>query len=188
MEITKENYKRIKEDLADMEEYVKDFSDFLPLAVCTVNPLGMITDFNRTAEMLTGYEAIEVMGSQFSSLFLEKEKIAELEKKIKTKNNLTQELTLVSKHKEKIPVNVPISKRTDKKGSYIGYFAALFDITESKAFKEEMEKKVKIRTKELQERIDELERFHDLTVGREIKMLELKKEIKKLKANDQKRR
>ncbi len=49
--------------------------------------------------------------------------------------------------------------------------------------KKHLEEKVKERTGELQERVDELERLHKLIVGREIKMLELKQEIKKL--NDQ---
>lgn len=44
-----------------------------------------------------------------------------------------------------------------------------------------LEERVKERTKELQERLEELERFHKLTVGRELKMVELKEEIKELK-------
>jgi hypothetical protein len=51
-----------------------------------------------------------------------------------------------------------------------------------------LEEKVKERTKELQEktielqkRVAELEEFHRLAVGRELKMIELKEEIKKLK-------
>ncbi len=47
-----------------------------------------------------------------------------------------------------------------------------------------LDEKVKERTKELQERIEELERFHRLTVGRELKMLELKKENEKLRDKD----
>ncbi|MCK4782054.1 HAMP domain-containing protein [Candidatus Parcubacteria bacterium] len=43
-----------------------------------------------------------------------------------------------------------------------------------------LEEQVKTRTKELQNRINELERFHKLTIGREVKMIELKQEIKKL--------
>lgn len=43
-----------------------------------------------------------------------------------------------------------------------------------------LEKRVKERTKELEERIEELEKFHRLTVGRELKMVEMKKEIEKL--------
>jgi len=45
---------------------------------------------------------------------------------------------------------------------------------------EGLDEQVKVRTKELQERINELERFHKLTVGRELKMIELKKEIQRL--------
>ena len=41
--------------------------------------------------------------------------------------------------------------------------------------------KVEERTKELQEKLEELENFQKFAVGREIKMVELKKEIKRLK-------
>lgn len=52
-----------------------------------------------------------------------------------------------------------------------------------------LEEKVKERTEELQERMEELERFQKLAVGRELKMINLKEEIKKLKkGNNQKQR
>jgi len=51
-----------------------------------------------------------------------------------------------------------------------------------------LDEKVKQRTKELQKRVEELERFHSLTVGRELKMIELKKEIKKLQKETEKRK
>ncbi|OGZ33846.1 MAG: hypothetical protein A2Y98_02085 [Candidatus Portnoybacteria bacterium RBG_19FT_COMBO_36_7] len=44
-----------------------------------------------------------------------------------------------------------------------------------------LEEKVANRTKELQEKIEELEKFQNLAVGRELKMMELKKEIEKIK-------
>lgn len=44
-----------------------------------------------------------------------------------------------------------------------------------------LDEKVKARTQELEEKIEELERFHRLTIGRELKMVELKKENQKLK-------
>ncbi len=43
-----------------------------------------------------------------------------------------------------------------------------------------LEGKVDERTKELRNRVSELERFHRLTVGRELKMIALKKELEKL--------
>jgi len=51
-----------------------------------------------------------------------------------------------------------------------------------------LEEKVKERTKELEERIGELEKFHSLTVGRELKMIELKKELERLEKELEKRK
>lgn len=44
----------------------------------------------------------------------------------------------------------------------------------------QLEQKVEERTKEIQTKLEEMERFHDLTVGREMKMIELKKKIEEL--------
>lgn len=46
---------------------------------------------------------------------------------------------------------------------------------------QEQEEVIEARTKELQKKIAELERFQKLTVGRELKMVELKRELKGLK-------
>jgi len=46
---------------------------------------------------------------------------------------------------------------------------------------ESLDEQVKERTKGLQEKLEELEKFHQLTVGRELKIVVLKDEIKKLK-------
>ena len=45
---------------------------------------------------------------------------------------------------------------------------------------ETLEQRVEMRTKELEEKIEELERFQKFSVGRELKMIELKKEIEQL--------
>jgi len=44
-----------------------------------------------------------------------------------------------------------------------------------------LERQVQEKTKELQEKLEELERFNKLAVGRELRMIELKEEIKRLK-------
>jgi len=46
---------------------------------------------------------------------------------------------------------------------------------------QKLEEQIKERTKELQEKLGELEKFNRLAVGREMKMIELKEEITKLK-------
>jgi hypothetical protein len=59
----------------------------------------------------------------------------------------------------------------------LGVFAAARDVTAQKRAEAEIAEQ---RRKEL-ERLAELERFQKLTVGRELKMIELKKEIEQLK-------
>lgn len=51
---------------------------------------------------------------------------------------------------------------------------------ELKELADNLENQVGERTQELQERVNELERFHQLTVGRELKMIELKEKIREL--------
>lgn len=52
---------------------------------------------------------------------------------------------------------------------------------ELQGIKDNLEVIVKERTSELQSKLNELEKFRDLTVGREVKMISLKKEIEELK-------
>lgn len=52
---------------------------------------------------------------------------------------------------------------------------------ELRELNQKLEDRVQKRTQELRKRVNELERFHRLTVGREMKMIELKDKIKELK-------
>lgn len=51
---------------------------------------------------------------------------------------------------------------------------------ELKKLAESLEDKVKQRTTELQEKIEELEKFQKISIGRELKMIEMKNEIEAL--------
>jgi len=179
----KRKFKKTKEDLEKLELYLQDLSAFLPVALCLLSGVGKIFNINDRFEKLTGYQLIDLSGSQVEKIFLEKEKIRNLIEKILNKEEeiiRNEEFFLVSKKGEKIPVAVSISARRDKQGNLIGYFMAINDITEFKKLQENLKKKVKERTKELEERVKELERFRKLTEGRELKMMELKKRIKSL--------
>lgn len=82
-----------------------------------------------------------------------------------------QELNLLAQ-KKKVPVSIYLASRKDREGDIIGYFVGIFDITGFKKLQQTLEEKVKERTKELQERVEELERFHRLVVGRELRMID----------------
>jgi len=174
--------KNLKEDLRDLERYIEEFSTFLPLAVCTANPLGIIININQAFQNLTGYGATEIVGELAINLFSNKKEAETLEKTVfKEKTAVTKELILLTKEKKEIPVSVSASAREDETGNIIGYFLAISDISKFKKLQEGLEEKVKGRTQELQEKIEELERFQRLAVGRELKMVALKEEIEKLK-------
>ena len=174
--------KQTMEDLEDLVSYIQDFNFFLPIAVCSISPNRNIIDINRVFEELTDYKPLEIIGKSVKTLFLEEDKIDKIiNESIKKKTVRSRELTLISKDKKKILVDISVSVREDKKGNSIGYFVSITDITEIKKFQESLEEQVKERTKELQDKIRELEKFQKITVGRELKMIELKKEIERLK-------
>jgi len=56
--------------------------------------------------------------------------------------------------------------RKDAKGNIIGYFLSLTDMWERKQTEEQ-----------LKDKMVELEEFHNLAIGRELKMIELEKEV-----------
>ncbi len=142
---------RLSEDLENLERYVEEFSVFLPLPICMVNPSGIIVDVNQAAVSLLGWGDIEVIGQGLEFLFKNKKKakffLDQVFEKELVKN---YQLVLVNKQKKEIPVNISGSVRKDQEGNVIGCFVAISDITELKKLQEELEEKVAERTKELE--------------------------------------
>lgn len=181
-DLSKKELNWAKENLADLEMYIEDFSSFLPIAVCVVSPIGVIINVNKSFESLSGYKNIETAGTPIINVFSQKKKVEKILNETWEKEIIQgRELILLSKKGKKIPVSVSLSTRKDREGNFIGYFIGIINITELKRLQEEMEEKIKERTKDLQRKIEELEVFQKLVVGRELKMIELKREIEKLK-------
>lgn len=181
---------QLKQDLRDLKKYIEEFLLFLPIPVCSVNPLGVIVDANRAFYEITGYKkGEEIKGETIfraEHLFEDKKKWKELEKRILKKEFIKgEEMAIITEDGKQIPVRLSASFRGDERGALIGYFLAFIDITDIKILRENLEKKVEERTRELQKRVEELEKFHQLTVGRELKMVELKKRIKELEGKKQ---
>jgi PAS domain S-box-containing protein len=158
------------EDLALLESYAQELFSFSPLPICYVSPNGVILEANPAFEKISGYNIYEIIGEPIENFFA-KEKIRELTKETINKGFVkTKEISVFTKEKRKIAVSVFTALRKSKKGEIIGYFVGFFDLSD-----------IKKKEKELQEKIEELEKFHKIAVDRELKMVALKEEIEKLK-------
>jgi PAS domain S-box-containing protein len=177
-----EELNKTREDLDDLIFYLEQITSFLPVAVCIITGVKVFLDVNDSFEKLTGYPSLEIIGKPIDSIFEEKENIKTLINSVEKKGDVeSEELTLLTSKKKKIPVRVSCGQRKDNQQNITGYFLTIVDISESKEFQKKLEETVRERTKQLRRRLNELEIFHNMTVGRELKMIELKKEIKGLK-------
>jgi PAS domain S-box-containing protein len=148
----------------------------------TISPDGKITDVNEASAQATGSSRERLIGTDFSDYFTEPEKAREGYKQVFEKGSVSDyPLTIRHREGKQTDVLYNASVYKDVRGNVLGVFAAARDVTGQKKAEAEVAEQ---RTKEL-ERLAELERFQKLTVGRELKMIELKKEIDELKRSAQ---
>jgi PAS domain S-box-containing protein len=144
----------------------------------TISPQGKITDVNEATMKVTGAGREKLIGADFANYFTEPEKAREGYQQAFAKGFVT-DYPLTIRHIDgrlsHVLYNASVYK--DVIGKVLGVFAAARDVTPLKKAELELADQ---RTREL-ERLAELERFQKLTVGRELKMIELKKEVDDLK-------
>jgi len=171
----------LSQHLENLLSFIENLWQFLPIAVCNISPQGFILDVNRFFEDFSFWSILEIAGRPLSFIFPQKAALEIIGETFKKGLMKDYETFLLTKEKRKIAIALYSQIRKDKEGNIIGFFLALIDIRKSKKFREELSRQVTEKTKELQKKIKELEIFSRLSVGRELKMIELKKEIKKLK-------
>ena len=144
----------------------------------TISPQGKITDVNEATIKVTGMRREQLIGTDFSNYFTEPDKAREGYRQVFEKGFVTDyPLTIHHCDGRLTHVLYNATVYRDGKGNVLGVFAAARDVT---AQTEAEAKIAEQRAREL-DRLAELERFQKLTVGRELKMVELKKEIEKLR-------
>jgi PAS domain S-box-containing protein len=162
------------EDLASLESYARDLLNFLPLPVCLVSSIGIILEANPAFEKISGYKIEEAIGKPIEDIFV-KEEIEEVSKATLEKGFIKgKEINLLTKDKRKIPVSVSTLLRKSEEGEIIGYFLALFDLTDIKKAEAEIKRRIeeleKLREKEIILRIRERAKTKD--IERKVKELE----------------
>ncbi len=159
-------------------EYARSLIEASLDPLVTISPEGKITDVNEATIKVTGVAREKLIGTDFSDYFTEPHKAREGYQQVFSKGFVT-DYPLTIRHKDgrltDVLYNASVYK--DTRGNVLGVFAAARDVTAQK----QAEAEVGIQRSRELERLAELERFQKLTVGRELKMIELKKEIEELK-------
>lgn len=148
----------------------------------TISADGKITDVNEATVRVTGVQRDQLIGADFSNYFTEPEKAREGYQQVFARGFVTDyPLTIKHKNGQLTDVLYNASVYKDIRGNVLGVFAAARDVTARKRAEEELAQQ---RRREL-DRLADLEKFQRLTVGRELKMVELKKEIEELKSESE---
>jgi PAS domain S-box-containing protein len=149
-------------------------------SLVAISPDGKITDANEATVKLTGVPRDKLIGTSFSEYFTDPGKAEEIYQRVFTEGAVSDyPLTLRHRdgHQTLTEVLYNASAYSDIEGNVLGVFATARDVTRRvQAQKEAAEQ----QAREM-DRLAELERFQRLTVGRELKMIELKKEIEYLR-------
>ena len=150
-----------------------------------------IIEFSPGAENVFGYSRDEVVGGSASIFFLKKD-FTRLPAILKSKKFMSRgfqgEITLIRKNNKRFPALFSIHPINDSQGNIIKILGVAIDISHLKRverqlqrYKNDLEEMVKQRTKQLEEKNQELERLNNLFVGREFRIKELKNKIAELK-------
>jgi PAS domain S-box-containing protein len=144
----------------------------------TISPEGKVTDVNEATVKVTGVPRQKLSGTDFANLFTEPEKAREGYQRVFSQGFVTDyPLTVRPVEGHLTEVLYKASVYRDAQGKVLEVLAAARDVTGLKRTEVELAAQ---RARGL-ERLAELERFQKLTVGRELKMIELKKEIEELR-------
>ena len=143
-------------------------------------PDGRLGLFNHAFEQLTGYTGDELRSINWNDTLtpsewreIEHDKLEELHR---TCQPVRYEKEYLRKDGSRVPIELLVHLDADLDGKPLYYYAFVNDITGRKRAEEEIRRRVE----ELSANNEELTRFNSASVGRELRMIELKKEINEL--------
>jgi PAS domain S-box-containing protein len=173
----KQKIETLLQDMQSLEGYIKDLFSFTPTPLCFVSPIGVILEVNPAFSKVVGCEENESIGDNLSIFVDENYLKGFLERAINGEVINGEETVIKNKKEEEVPVLIfAKARKTEDQEMVNGVFISFFDLTEIKKKEEEAEKS----KKKLEEKVEEMEKFNQLVVGRELKMAELKEKIEKL--------
>ena len=180
-DISKE--KLAEKQLRSAAQYARSLIEASQDPLVTISPEGKITDVNEATIRVTGVERGQLVGTDFADYFTEPDRARESYRQVFAQGFVTDyPLTIRHTGGDLTDVLYNASLYKDADGNALGVVAAARDVTAQKRAEREVARQ---RAREL-DRLAELERFQKLTVGRELRMIELKKEIEDLPSRSRK--
>ncbi len=176
-DILKESYfqmKELKEKLEESERRFKNIFDYTSVGVSVVAPDGRWLEVNDALCKITGYSREELLTKQFNKITYSEDVEKSIETSKKVLSGEIDHAFLEKRYNHKnghiVWVNLSIALVRDANKTPLYFVVHTEDITKRREAE-----------KELQEKMDELQKMNSFMVGREEKMIELKKELEELK-------
>jgi PAS domain S-box-containing protein len=186
--------KRAEENLRETNEFLENIlNSSTSISIVSTDLKGNILFWNKGAENIFGYSAEEIVGRQKTDILYHDDETKKLAKEIrslilKNKRGTSIDIKETKKDGCKLWMNLNLTPRFDGDGHIIGILGIGQDISGRKQAEDALHKahdklevKVEERTKNLKEKTEKLGRMNKLFVDRELRMKELKEEIKELK-------
>jgi PAS domain S-box-containing protein len=147
-------------------------------SLVAISPEGLITDVNEATVKVTGVPRDELIGTAFSDYFTDPERADRIYQLV-FDDGMAVDYPLAMRHRDGSLSEVLYNASTfrDADGNVLGAFAAARDVTKQMQAQRRNDEQ---QTKE-REQLVELRQFQRLTVGRELRMTEIKKENERLR-------
>jgi PAS domain S-box-containing protein len=183
LELRLDRDEAIQRSLAQMAAIVESSDD----AIIGKTLEGIIHSWNTAAERLFGYRAEEVLGKSIT-LIIPPDLLAEEKRILETLGRGERidhyETARVAKDGRRVEISLTISPLRDQAGVVIGASTIARDITarrNAEALLRERERALREALSQLQSRTAELARFNNAAVGREGRIIALKREVNELR-------
>jgi len=173
----------IKETQAQPEQRQYFYDAFIgsvaEFAIFLLDSKGRVATWNEGGRRTFGYAADEIIGQHFSVLYTDDDRTASVpERELETAlqhGSASDDRWLVRKDGERIWVTgVTVGLNRDGHPHY-------GKIIRDQTVVRQKEERIEQLNNDLGEKVTELERFEEVTVGRELKMIDLKRELERMK-------
>jgi PAS domain S-box-containing protein len=167
-----------------VDRYINALDDS---AVVSLDPSGRIVEWNQGAMRLYGYQPDEILGRHYTSLAAgragEEDPIAGWQEEVLIEGRWRGDCRQVRKDGSDFFAQVTVfPSRVDSRT--VGWTYTVHEITKLRQAEETLRQanaELEAKTRKLEEQVDELERWHRITMEREFRIKELRDELARLK-------